>query len=340
MLSGDILIREPLSVALLPPPSLIEFCKIMAAIATLANQQNIDDDDIFLENGLLSYENPNYHMDPQRMERNSHLYEEIISELQQQGTLRPIAGVQNGSQMISNNRKGYGVLDLGPMGVEIKDNPDNRSPKEKKTLLGGDTSPNESKTQKDQEPENGEKTQEIQHIPGTLNSDDLYALPNKRRQSEIGEVPPEEDDDDDVELNSKVTDEDEENVKREDIEAIEDKDKTKDLPPGWEKHEDNGGPYYWHIKTGTIQREPPLWPKNTNHRDSKTPSIPIPRSIQNSSFTQALNNLYGTKDGSMASGNSKSALYDSLTSSVTRSSTSSALDQEEERRRREDVALK
>lgn len=29
------------------------------------------------------------------------------------------------------------------------------------------------------------------------------------------------------------------------------------LPPGWEKHEDNDGPYYWHIKSGTIQREPP-----------------------------------------------------------------------------------
>jgi amyloid beta (A4) precursor protein-binding family B protein 2 (Fe65-like) len=49
-----------------------------------------------------------------------------------------------------------------------------------------------------------------------------------------------------------------------------------DLPPGWEKHEgilsyycfvltfsniyfisDDDGPYYWHIKSGTIQREPP-----------------------------------------------------------------------------------
>ncbi|XP_058054788.1 protein Fe65 homolog [Anopheles bellator] len=342
MLSGDILIRQPLSVALLPPPSLIEFCKIMAALATLANQQNIDDDDIFLENGLLSYENPNYHMDPQRMERNSHLYEEIISELQQQGTLRPIAGVQNGTQMIGSNRKGYGVLDLDTMGVELKDNPaDASSPKEKKSLLG-DTSPNESKTQKDQEPEHGEKAQEIQHIPGTLNSDDLYALPNKRKQQEaVGEVPSEEDDDED-----ETADKDK-NGRREDIEAIEDKDKTKDLPPGWEKHEDNSGPYYWHIKSGTIQREPPVWPKDASYRELKTPSIPIPKSIQNSSFTQALNSLYGAKDGSGTSGSgggggnsTKSALYDSMTSSVTRSSTSSALDQEDERRRREDVALK
>lgn len=29
------------------------------------------------------------------------------------------------------------------------------------------------------------------------------------------------------------------------------------LPPGWERHEDSNGPYYWHIKSGTIQRELP-----------------------------------------------------------------------------------
>ena len=110
------------------------------------------------------------------------------------------------------------------------------SPKEKKTLLS-DTSPNESKTQKDQEPEHGEKTQEIQHIPGTLNSDDLYALPNKRKQTEVGEVPPEEDDADDDEPDGDGARDGEEKGKREDIDAIEDKDKTNDLPPGWEKHE-------------------------------------------------------------------------------------------------------
>ncbi|XP_074650939.1 amyloid beta precursor protein binding family B member 1-like isoform X2 [Tubulanus polymorphus] len=30
-----------------------------------------------------------------------------------------------------------------------------------------------------------------------------------------------------------------------------------ELPPGWQKHEDENGPYYWHIKSGTIQRDPP-----------------------------------------------------------------------------------
>lgn len=54
LLSGEILVRTPLSVALLqplqplPPPSLIELYKAMATLATLANQQNIDDDDIYM----------------------------------------------------------------------------------------------------------------------------------------------------------------------------------------------------------------------------------------------------------------------------------------------------
>ncbi|XP_059152319.1 protein Fe65 homolog [Physella acuta] len=29
------------------------------------------------------------------------------------------------------------------------------------------------------------------------------------------------------------------------------------LPEGWQKHEDDDGPYYWHVKSGTIQRDPP-----------------------------------------------------------------------------------
>lgn len=48
MLSGEILCRSPVSVAILPPPSLIEVCRAMAAIATLASSQNIEEDDIFM----------------------------------------------------------------------------------------------------------------------------------------------------------------------------------------------------------------------------------------------------------------------------------------------------
>nr|XP_029713760.1 protein Fe65 homolog isoform X4 [Aedes albopictus]XP_029713761.1 protein Fe65 homolog isoform X4 [Aedes albopictus]XP_029713762.1 protein Fe65 homolog isoform X4 [Aedes albopictus]XP_029713763.1 protein Fe65 homolog isoform X4 [Aedes albopictus] len=326
MLSGDILVGSPLSVVLLPPPSLIEFCRTMAALATLANQQNIDDDDIFLENGLLSYENPNYHMDPLRMERNSHLYEEIISELQQQGTLRPAGSVNlvRDPSLLGRNRKGY--MDIASMAVEGKEM--DNSLKDKQKLLDG--SPNESETQKDEVSEKSEKTQEeeIKHIAGTLNADDLYAVPNKKKQQQVGEVVPDDEEEDE-----------EEKGKQEDIEAIEDKDKTNDLPPGWEKHEDNGGPYYWHIKSGTIQREPPVWPKEPP-KELKTPIAPTPRYIQNSMFSQTLASLYGTPKPETGSSSSSSGRLHESISSVTRSSTSSALDQEDERRRREDIALK
>ncbi|XP_021706958.1 protein Fe65 homolog isoform X3 [Aedes aegypti] len=279
----------------------------------------------FNKNGLLSYENPNYHMDPLRMERNSHLYEEIISELQQQGTLRPAGSVNlvRDPSLLGSNRKGY--MDIASMAVDGKEI--DNSLKDKQKLLDG--SPNESETQKDEVSEKGEKIQEheIKHIAGTLNANDLYAVPNKKKQ-QVGEVVADDEEEDE-----------EEKGKQEDIEAIEDKDKTNDLPPGWEKHEDNGGPYYWHIKSGTIQREPPVWPKEPP-KELKTPIAPTPRYIQNSMFSQTLVSLYGTpKPETGSSSSSSGRLHDSI-SSVTRSSTSSALDQEDERRRREDIALK
>ena len=33
--------------------------------------------------------------------------------------------------------------------------------------------------------------------------------------------------------------------------------KENSLPPGWEKHSDENGYYYWHVKSGTIQRDYP-----------------------------------------------------------------------------------
>lgn len=362
MLSGEILSRQPLSVAILPPPSLIQLCKAMATIATLANQQNIDDDDIYLENGLLSYENPNYHMDPQRMERNSHLYEEILSELQQQNSLR--SSNNNKAHMVSN-RKDYARLDIGSMGVDLKEN---FSASEKQSLL--DTSPSEAKTKSDQIPEkddciklkdanaagdvvgsdggggagdvmvSSDGNGDIKHISGNLNTEDLYAIPNKRKHQKLTdgggvdengkvyEIASAEEDDDD----------DEEKGKREDIDGIEDKDANKDLPPGWEKHEDNNGPYYWHIKSGTIQREPPLWSKE-QPKELKTPVasqhfLSTAKSPMNNSSFNAISSFYGSKDGL---GN---RIQESQSLSVTRSNTSSALDQEEDRRRKEDLAFK
>lgn len=111
------------------------------------------------ENGLLSYENPNYHMNPQRIERNSHLYEEILSELQQQNNVSALmsavsnsaadvmvvegigggvvvdGGTVDGGGVVGDeitllhqhpktgsNRRDYARLDVGSMGVDLKEN--------------------------------------------------------------------------------------------------------------------------------------------------------------------------------------------------------------------------
>lgn len=66
---------------------------------------------------MTSYENPNYHMDPQHIERNSHLYEEILSELHNQQNSR---GQQQVPQQ--NNRKDYAQLGIESMGVDLKEN--------------------------------------------------------------------------------------------------------------------------------------------------------------------------------------------------------------------------
>lgn len=79
-----------------------------------------------IENGLTSYENPNYHMDPQHIERNSHLYEEILSELHNQQNGRAGGGglqqQQQQQQSQPNNRKDYAQLGIESMGVDLKEN--------------------------------------------------------------------------------------------------------------------------------------------------------------------------------------------------------------------------
>lgn len=62
-----------------------------------------------------------------------------------------------------------------------------------------------------------------------MNSDDLYALPNKRKHHDgDGKV---------YEIGSEEECEDEEKGGKEESDGFEDKDANKDLPPGWEKHE-------------------------------------------------------------------------------------------------------
>lgn len=179
----------------------------------------------------------------------------------------------------------------------------------------------------------------IKYIAGDLNSDDLYALPNKKLQVHGGQRGENVDGGSGGgggcgkmnERGYEAEEEEEEKGKQEDVEGIEEKDATKDLPPGWEKHEDNDGPYYWHIKSGTIQREPPVWPKDVP-KELKTPVIspnpsPFLVTMRNHNHMSGSRNLGRMQDNNHVL-------------SVTRSNTSMALDQDEERRRKEELAYK
>lgn len=86
------------------------------------------------------------------------------------------------------------------------------------------------------------------------------------------------------------------------------------------KKSDNNGPYYWHIKSGTIQREPPLWskempkelktPVTTQHflTSAKSPMTNGAAAAASAASTfNAINSFYGSKDGL---GGSRVQVYD------------------------------
>lgn len=62
-------------------------------------------------------------MDPHHIERNSHLYEEILSELHnQQNSRGGSGGAATQQQQQQNNRKDYAQLGIESMGVDLKEN--------------------------------------------------------------------------------------------------------------------------------------------------------------------------------------------------------------------------
>merc|ERR1719297_226784 len=54
--------------------------------------------------------------------------------------------------------------------------------------------------------------------------------------------------------------------------------KKEELPPGWERHEDSDGAYYWHITSGTIQREAP----HTGDTDNQDQVSSLIRNVRSS----------------------------------------------------------
>ncbi|XP_060806224.1 protein Fe65 homolog isoform X2 [Amyelois transitella] len=211
------------------------------------------------KNGLLSYENPNYHLDPSRLE--SAIYSDLYD-------MHEDKNLPDDYDAYLDNRR-------------VEDEPSSPVSKtnEKSGLItptqnGGEESPPPEKERADQEDTEKNHSGPVPHSAEGPN-DDLYAIPVKLRPK-----------------------------------------KEPQLPPGWEKHEDNDGPYYWHIKSGTIQREIPKMPPV----EAKETRISMVR------------------DCSMSD-----VKYEGvMTTSVTRSTTSGALDNvdQEERKRKEEMSYK
>ncbi|KAK3891979.1 hypothetical protein Pcinc_004147, partial [Petrolisthes cinctipes] len=130
------------------------------------------------------------------------------------------------------------------------------------------------------------------HIPHMTpaHTQDLYALPVKRRSGSQHSTPTHQP------SPTHTHDLDDDGEEKTDP-PIEDT-----LPPGWEKHEDNDGPYYWHIKSGTITRNPPQASTAANPSATASPANTAPLRAERRN-----------KDPEQTSG------------SVTRSNTSSAL---------------
>lgn len=88
---------------------------------------------LFSENGLLSFENPNYHLDPARLDdalnsngNGSSLYDELYQELVggggRSGEVTGGGGGGGGGTRVQARRT-YATLDLGSMGVDVTQGP-------------------------------------------------------------------------------------------------------------------------------------------------------------------------------------------------------------------------
>ncbi|XP_078047710.1 amyloid beta precursor protein binding family B member 1 isoform X3 [Augochlora pura] len=319
------------------------------------------DESVFLENGLLSFENPNYHLDPARLDdalnsngNGSSLYDELYQELVSNGGRSgEVTGGDRGGEVTGGGgggtrvqaRRTYATLDLGSMGVDVtqgpltqdsvtEDAPDNSdnhnlgygSEGVAESALVDDTlngnlrssssassssilpplqsgiadsvgAANLSGSRNYCEKPDNETTDMggVPHVEGGLNSE-LYAVPVKRRQPK--------------DQKNNATQQNNEQEKPSEVDTTDSEDKDENLPVGWQKHEDENGPYYWHVKSGNIQREPPEAPLNSKSESRKNLM----------KDNDSINNFH-TSSG--------------MVNTVTRSNTSSCLCQELETKRKE-----
>nr|XP_031834867.1 protein Fe65 homolog isoform X3 [Nomia melanderi] len=267
------------------------------------------DESVFLENGLLSFENPNYHLDPARLDdalnsngNGSSLYDELYQELLGNGDRSGevtgggggdrVGDVTGGGDTRVQARRTYATLDLCSMGVDVTQGP---LTQDSVTEDAPDNSDNHNLGYCEKPDNETTEMGGVPHVEGGLNSE-LYAVPVKRRQPK--------------DQKNNAAQQNNEQEKPSEVDTTDSEDKDENLPPGWQKHEDENGPYYWHVKSGNIQREPPEAPLNSK-RESRKNLIKDNDSINN----------FHTSSG--------------MVNTVTRSNTSSCLCQELETKRKE-----
>jgi len=88
------------------------------------------------------------------------------------------------------------------------------------------------------------------------------------------------------------------------------------LPPGWERHEDASGPYYWHIKSGTIQRDQPTTDQRLDA--SANPALLIPGSLNSTSLNPSAFRRSQTISSQMSTSTSFSAANNGVSTGTTK----------------------
>eukprot|EP00088_Acartia_fossae_P002301 TRINITY_DN10925_c0_g1_i1.p1 TRINITY_DN10925_c0_g1~~TRINITY_DN10925_c0_g1_i1.p1 ORF type:complete len:710 (-),score=234.46 TRINITY_DN10925_c0_g1_i1:545-2674(-) len=213
--------------------------------------------------GHLSFENPNYQLEPIARLDSALMEDHINSNIEPSVPLSVYhellelegrRSLSNSSNSIrsTGSRKQYANLDIASMGVNLEQGPelelDNKMMDDSTTT--GQKSPKSiADSNKLLSESMAEKTAKLHRLLGETDkqrfevespeSEKLTDSVSEKEEKDIDEA--EESNKDDFDFTA--------SVKR--------RHKKEELPPGWEKHEDGEGYYYWHISSGTIQREPP-----------------------------------------------------------------------------------
>jgi len=241
------------------------------------------------ENGHLSFENPNYQpigrIDAARMEDhlNSNVdldpsvpmsvYQELYQEHLSQ------RGLGRGN---TRTRQNYASMDITSMGVDLERGPltslDNKLAEDAGLAITDSNKMSRSIA---------EKTAKLQRLLGDSDKEKGFHLDLESPESE--------------KLTDSVSEKEEKDVDELDEDEQEKRQlaaspqprqpsepntppirrrhkKKEELPPGWERHEDSDGAYYWHITSGTIQREAP----HTGDTDNQDQVSSLIRNVRSS----------------------------------------------------------